>query len=487
MVGERRFSFLGVEHDLLSPGDWNRPGWPKLWLYNVHYFDDLVSSGASVRSEWHAALITRWITENPPFAGNGWESYPISLRVVNWMKWSLSGNELTADAKHSLAVQVRHLSRKLEFHLLGNHLWANLKALLFASAYFTGEEAEGWKKRAVRLFERELREQILQDGGHVERSPMYHSILLADLLDLIQLSSIHPGVFTPETIAGWRLVAGKMFHWLGVMTHPDGGLSFFNDAAFDIAPDLRQLEDYADRIGVGRNPSVLNPVEVLSHSGYVRVSVEDAVLLADVGDLGPAYLSGHAHADSLSFELSIRGKRVLVNGGTSTYEVSPLRQQQRGTAMHNSVVVDGVDSSEVWGSFRVARRAKVHDVVVTENPDGGVRLRAWHDGYMRLPGKVVHARTWRIAPGRLLIEDLIEGRFNEWYATFRLSSGMDIDPGGAVASDREGVTFGWAISGHASGRLVRGFWYPRFGAQLPCWVLEVSPDGSRSEVEFRWD
>ena len=382
---------------------------------------------------------------------------------------------------------MRYLSRKLEFHLLGNHLWANLKALLFAGAYFTGKESEGWHRRAVRLFERELREQILQDGGHFERSPMYHSILLADLLDLIQLSAMHPGVFALETVAGWRLTADKMFRWFRVMTHPDGGLSFFNDSALGIAPDLRQLEDYADRIGVDRNPSALNQVEVLSHSGYVRVTVGDVVLLADVGDLGPAYLPGHAHADSLSFELSIRGKRVLVNGGTSTYEADQLRERQRGTAMHNSVVVDGEDSSEVWGSFRVARRAKVHDVVVTVDPDSGVKLRAWHDGYMRLPGKVAHARTWRIAPDRLLVEDSIEGKFSTWYATFRLPSGMEVDPDRAVATDREGVTFGWTISGHASGRLVQGFWYPRFGAQLPCWVLEVSPDGDRSEVEFRWD
>ena len=79
--------------------------------------------------------------------------------------------------------------------------------------------------------------------------------------------------------------------------------------------------------------------------------------LLDVAPVGPDYLPGHAHADTLSFELSLFGQRVLVNSGTSQYEAGPERSRQRGTAAHNTVIVDGHDSSEVWAGFRVARRA----------------------------------------------------------------------------------------------------------------------------------
>ncbi|MEN9780004.1 MAG: hypothetical protein RL014_1152 [Pseudomonadota bacterium] len=95
---------------------------------------------------------------------------------------------------------------------------------------------------------------------------------------------------------------------------------------------------------------------ISTDSGYVRLDNGPAVALLDVAPVGPDYLPGHAHADTLSFELSVGAQRVLVNSGTSCYGSSAERLRQRGTAAHNTVVVNGQDSSEVWGGFRVARR-----------------------------------------------------------------------------------------------------------------------------------
>jgi hypothetical protein len=106
MLGPADFRFIGQQHTLQQAGDWNHPQWPKLWLYNAHYFDDLVADDAARRSQWHHALLQRWIAENPPAAGNGWEPYPTSLRAVNWIKWALAGNALDTASQHSLAVQI---------------------------------------------------------------------------------------------------------------------------------------------------------------------------------------------------------------------------------------------------------------------------------------------------------------------------------------------------------------------------------------------
>src|SRR5690606_8115464 len=91
MTGPDAFRFLSMERRLVAPADWNRSDWPKLWLYNAHYFDDLVADGAEARQDWHRGLIARWIAENPAGQGNGWEPYPASLRIVNWLKWLLAG------------------------------------------------------------------------------------------------------------------------------------------------------------------------------------------------------------------------------------------------------------------------------------------------------------------------------------------------------------------------------------------------------------
>ena len=69
--------------------------------------------------------------------------------------------------------------------------------------------------------------------------------------------------------------------------------------------------------------------------------------------MGPDYIPGHAHADTLSFELSIGAQRVFVNSGTSEYGLSPKRLNQRKTAAHNTVEVDGKDSSQVWSGLEL--------------------------------------------------------------------------------------------------------------------------------------
>lgn len=221
LVGPEVFRFLSAERRVAVAADWNRADWPKLWLYNAHYFDDLVADGAEARTDWHRALIARWIAENPPGQGNGWEPYPTSLRIVNWLKWLLAGHAPVPGMLDSLAVQVRWLRRRLEHHLLGNHLWANAKALVFAGACFTGDEAQAWQCTGLQLLERELREQVLADGGHCERSPMYHAILTEDMLDLLQLAQ-QTQRFPARQVESWRQAAQRMLAWAAAMAHPDG-------------------------------------------------------------------------------------------------------------------------------------------------------------------------------------------------------------------------------------------------------------------------
>src|SRR5690348_1680901 len=92
MVAPDSFCFLNRQGRVNSAADWNAAEHDKLWLYNLHYFDDLNAAGRVDRLDWHTALIARWIAENPPRSGNGWEPYPLSLRIVNWIKWGLAGN-----------------------------------------------------------------------------------------------------------------------------------------------------------------------------------------------------------------------------------------------------------------------------------------------------------------------------------------------------------------------------------------------------------
>ena len=117
---------------------------------------DLPADDASSRADAQDALLDRWIAENPPGSRPGWDPYPTSLRLVNWIKRAWMGGVMDATRTHSLAEQSRWLARRLEWHLLGNHLWANAKAMVFAGTYFDGDEARTWRRIGLRLVRREL-------------------------------------------------------------------------------------------------------------------------------------------------------------------------------------------------------------------------------------------------------------------------------------------------------------------------------------------
>ncbi|MFP8835073.1 heparinase II/III family protein [Hydrogenophaga sp. XSHU_21] len=396
--------FLNVQRRVTFPTGWNEPVVDKLWLYNLHYFEGLLAPDDGAQALTRRAWVQRWIHDNPPGQGNGWEPYPLSLRITNWIKWMLGGEPPTPEVLHSLAVQTRYLSKRLEYHLMGNHLFENAKALIVAGCFFAGDEADHWYSTGRRIMEAQLQEQLLEDGGHFERSPMYQALLLEGLLDLHNLH-MTAGVAGSSP---WASPAAKMLEWLRRLCHPDGEIAFFNDAAFGVAPSLDELHAYAMRLGLDKaSPEAAEP-SWLGASGYARLEVGGTVVLADVAPVGPDYLPGHAHADSLSFECSIQGQRVLVNGGTSTYTLGAERQRQRGTASHNTVCIDGEDSSEVWAGFRVARRAYTQVVNFTAGPE--VTLDAFHDGYARLPGKPVHRRRWVLRPGMLEVIDQVQSQ-----------------------------------------------------------------------------
>lgn len=495
MTGPNTLRFLGADRRIAEASDWNRTDWPRLWLYNAHYFDDLVAVDAAARGPWHRALITRWIADNPAGVGVGWEPYPTSLRIVNWIKWALAEHALDDAARLSLAVQARWLRRRLEVHLLGNHLWANAKALLFAGAFFSDSEADAWRQKGLKLLRRELEQQILADGGHFERSPMYHSIVLEDLLDLVQWARVVPSLFDRCDVQAWTATATRMLRWLAVMTHPDGDIALFNDAAFGIAPQLANLCDYALAVQVPLPALDFAPIEALADSGYMRLQVGPALVIADVGAIGPDYLPGHAHADTLGFELSLHGQRAIVDAGTSRYDASLERLWQRGTAAHNTVEIDDENSSEVWNSFRVARRARPFDVRHEAHGDE-VRLSAAHNGYRRLPGRNVHRREWRLQPCGLRVIDRVEGRFGTAVARFRLHPDLQRrlnEDAGHAAAGYEGVVeaawlrLTWRCTGASQARLAQSTWHPAFGVTLDCQVLELVFVGDRLETEFHWE
>ena len=481
------FCFLGKKGTIRTSTDWNSKKRSKLWLYNLHYLDDLNAFEADSRKPLHEWMIQRWTEDNPPISGNGWEAYPLSLRVVNLVKWYARQECVDNDKLQSLGRQAQALSAQVERHILANHLFANAKGLIFVGAFLSGVKGDAWLQEGLRILEREVQEQFLSDGGHFELSPMYHSILLWDLCDLVNLASSSSISSLRDRASGWREVILRGIKWLRAMSHPDGEISFFNDAAFKCAPSPDSVFEYAKKMGIEleetKSHSTLS-MEYLPETGYVTVKIgESGKAILDVAEVGPRYQPGHAHADTLSFELSLFGQRILVNSGTSVYGHDVERLQQRSTGVHNTVEINGENSSQVWSGFRVAKRARPTGLELMERADG-ITVCSSHDGYRWSSGSPVHTRQWKITRMKLVVTDRIKGKFRSAVARFYLHPDISVE-NNQVLRLPEGKKVGWSVkSGDSS--IVHSIWHPEFGESVESNCLEVLFSGSEITTEFAW-
>lgn len=483
-------TFLGESGRVVNASSWNDSGRSKLWLYNLHYFDELNTENSDNQADVLNELIANWIDHNPPFDGIGWEPYPLSLRIVNFVKWfSRQNKSVPSSWLVSLGTQADALLSKLEYHILGNHIFANGKALVFAGAFGTGSRADTWLKKGIEILDQEIKEQFLPDGGHFELSPMYHSTLLWDMCDLVNLAQCVRLNELNERQSAWSEIILKGLNWLKIMLHPDENIPFFNDAAFDIAPGYANLEEYARKLGLNPITQLIEDLSVnwLSDSGYCAVNIgTDCKAIVDIAKVGPDYQPGHAHADTLSFELSLFKQRFIVNSGTSQYGNGEQRHFERSTQAHNTITINGENSSEVWSGFRVARRAYPEHQVV-EHKDDSIYISASHDGYKRLHGCNIHKREWRFTRKKLIINDLISGNYLD--ASFRLyfhpSVMAVLEDEGLIRCnlDKSKEIF-IKFTGYSNLALESSFWYPKFGDKQKnlCLVAKIKTGELLTEV-----
>jgi uncharacterized heparinase superfamily protein len=477
--GEHAFDFLNRSR-VFPDGkvDWRCPGEDKLWRYNLHYFDYLLDADRSFENA--SALIDDWIRQNPPGTVDAWEPFPASLRVVNWIKFFLRPDVRERVKPHwheSTYRQLSWLERNVERHLLANHYFKNGKALFFGGIYFEGPDAARWLEQGRRILSAEIGEQILPDGGHFERSPMYHAMILADVLDLMNLAQGRVRQDLRVLAGRLRENAWSMLSFLLGTSHPDGGIALFNDAAFGVEAAPVELVRYHERLtGERINPPNDSVLSFPQTGYYIMAPAPGDRLIIDCGEVGPDYQPGHSHCDTLSFELSLSGRRVIVDSGCAQYADGEIRRYTRGNAGHNTVTIDGENQSEVWGAHRCARRARPLRAALSRRPDGSLHFEGAHDGYRRLPGSPIHTRAVAWSGKTISIDDRIDGR-----GTHFIGLRLHVHPDLAVivtegkARVLAGDSTIASISAAGAGRIERaeGLYCPEFGKTVPCPLLVV--------------
>ena len=469
--------------DLPEQIDWQLPGNDPVtadWRVNLHYMECL----EGLDDEAFVAVVGDWIAANPLSDPNAWAcawwSYNLSIRVVVWMQQLAARRQrlplsFVAVVADSLARQLRFLERHLETDLRGNHLMRNIKALIWAGAFFTGAEAARWRATGEALLAQELDWQILPDGCHYERSPSYHCQVFGDLLEIA--SVLDPGPQRERL----RDILDRMAVACVALTHPDGQVALFNDSGLQMA--YRPALLLAAQAAAGGRPATFDDGPfALPDAGYYGLRAGDTYLIVDCGPVGPDDLIGHAHGDVLSFEWSVGGRRMIVDQGTFQYKPGVRRDVSRNTASHNTVTIDGAEQCDFFAAHRCGRRPRV--TVLQHRPTAaGLVLEGTHDGFRHLPHRPRHVRLLTATPDRLEIRDRIESSGSHTAAAGLLlhpDCRVTIAAGRAtVASETATVV----IESSAAITAESAEWFPELHARRPTTRLRMSFAGAGATLE----
>jgi hypothetical protein len=347
----------------------------RLGRFHRQYGDDVLAAARAGDVEEARTLIATWIEAHPPHDGDAWHPYPLSTRAGNWVAALTLLPELaSAGLSRSLWHQLQRLRVNVEDDVLGNHVIRNARALVLGGTSFGAAEVT---RRGIELLRRELPEQVLRDGGHYERSPAYHLVVLRDLLE-VQAASPHS--WLADAIERMRAFAAAL-------ERPDGAPALFNDGTVD-APQLEL-------------PGPPDGVSVFEDSGFVVVRDGPFWLAFRCGMAAPSFLPAHAHADALSFQLWWRGRPVVVDPGTFTYEPGAERDWFRSTRAHSTVCIDGRNQFRLWGAFRSGPLPKVSLRYARESAV---------EASVVLHGRIRHVRRIEWSGSEVWVYDQVEGK-----------------------------------------------------------------------------
>jgi hypothetical protein len=400
-------------------------------------------------------LLESWFSQCPYPRGVNWcVSFEHAMRLVNWsFAWFLLGGEsalifagetgraLRGRWLESIYRHCHFISRHWSRHsAANNHLLGEATGLFVAALTWPmWRESAQWEQRARAELDREALEQTAADGVNREQATWYHHSV-ADMMLVAGLIARANGRDFGEKY--WHRLE-VMLEFIASLMDVGGNVPMIGDADEGVlvrfVPDqLAEADVFGSLLSTGavlfRRPAMRakggsfddktrwllgdaaqTTFEAIDSSrafpvrrafpegGYFILgedfeTAREVRLVADVGPLGYLAIASHAHADALSFTLSVGGQPILIDPGTFSYTASPWRRYFRGTAAHNTVVVDDRNQSQFGGNFRWVQHANATLETFYASGDDQT-LSAHHDGYRRLDDPVRHRRTWRYTSG----------------------------------------------------------------------------------------
>jgi uncharacterized heparinase superfamily protein len=384
----------------LKPGTWNDLTGTARFVAGAHGFGwlrDLRALGTDAARLRARALVADWIATST--------SVPLAhrpdvtgARITAWLGHydffaATADDPFRQRLMARLVSDARALSAMLPPEELDARALTALKGLIAAAVALP--EHAGFLTRALRFLPQEITRQVLPDGCHAERSPAAQLAALQDLTEiraLLQAAQTQP----PQAVTN---AIERMAPALRVMRHNDGGLALFNGSTEETGQLIDLVLTQAGR--GGRGPASL------TDGGFQRLQAGRTVLIVDCGAPPAPGVDRHAHAGTLSMELSIARERLIVNCGAIPAGPPEWRDAARATAAHSTLIIADTNSSELKPNGLGRRPVTVE--VQRQEANGAHWLEASHDGWKSVFG-AVHRRQLYVAESGEDIrgEDVIE-------------------------------------------------------------------------------
>lgn len=387
---------------------------PKELLVRLHSFEwlrDLRSISTNQSRKFARELIQHWISFNHSWSKKSWLSPAwradiMGHRLSNWISLfdffgSSADDQFRDQLLTSICQQYQHLQRvhgRLK-NVIGSFLC--LKGLLFCAA--TLPKQKGHIPHYIKLLEKNLKRQIMPDGGHISRSPILQAHILKDLIDLRSLLGSHQ----KEDYLILQNAIQSLAPIVRLFRHGDGGLAQLKG---DI--DLRYTPYLARSTTAGLVDTALSLSDVrgrpsgrADYMGYERCSNKNSVLLLNTKvSLHPYNLDYPLDQgiNVLDFEWSVGRQRIVQKGDilvqTTPHEFLKLHNQTAGhlnLRRHNEKQIDYIfaDYDQFFEglSYRHQRELylpdqegtlKGHDILtLSEKSIAAVRF-CLHDGFV---------------------------------------------------------------------------------------------------------